>query len=69
MTEMEWDAAAYRARALTAQKKAEEAPSDGLRILWLELAERYFELADQAEPDAPLRFSNKPHGHGGRILL
>jgi len=37
--------------------------------LWLELAERYFELADQAEPDAPLRFSHKAHRPAGRILL
>ena len=47
MAEMEWDAAAYRERALMAQKKAAEAPTEGLKTLWLELAERYFELADQ----------------------
>lgn len=71
MAEMDWDAAAYRERALMAQKKAAEAPTEGLKALWLELAERYFELADQAEPDAELRFPHKrlsPHG-GGRILL
>jgi len=68
---MEWDAAAYRERALMAQKRAAEAPTDGLRALWLELAERYFELADQVGDDAALRFPHKPHAPqgGGRILL
>ena len=68
---MEWDAAAYRARALAAQKKAAEAPTEGLKTLWEELAERYFELADQVEPEAELRFPHKLHksAHGGRILL
>jgi hypothetical protein len=71
MNEMEWDAAAYRARALAAQQRAAEAPSEGLKALWLELAERYFELADQAEPDAELRFPHKLHkrGNSGRVLL
>jgi hypothetical protein len=71
MDEMEWDAATYRKRALEAQKTAAEAPSEGLKTLWLELAERYFELADQVEPEALLRFPPKPHkpSHGGRILL
>ena len=48
--------------ALMAQKKAEEAPSEGLKGLWLELAERYFELADQVAEDAALHFPNKLHG-------
>jgi hypothetical protein len=71
MTEMEWDAAAYRSRALMAQEKAAEAPTQGLAALWQELAERYFELADQVEPEALLRFPHKPHkpANGGRILL
>ena len=71
MAAQDWDAAAYRERALMAQEKAAEAPTEGLKTLWLELAERYFELADQVEPDAELRFPHKlhaPHG-GGRILL
>jgi len=71
MAEMEWDAAAYRERALTAQEKAAGAPSEGLRTLWLELAERYFELADQVGDDTALRFPHKLHKPqgGGRILL
>ena len=71
MAEMEWDAAAYRERALMAQKRAVEAPTEGLKALWLELAERYFELADQVGDDTALRFPHKPHGPqgGGRILL
>jgi len=71
MAAKEWDAAAYRERALMAQMKAAEAPSTGLKTLWLELAERYFELAEQVEPDAELRFPHKLHApqRGGRILL
>ncbi|MEO8301386.1 MAG: hypothetical protein ABI608_06315 [Rhizomicrobium sp.] len=69
MSEMEWDAAAYRERALMAQKKAEEAPTEGLKALWRELAERYFELADQLGGDAALRFPHKLHAPQGRILL
>lgn len=72
MAEMEWDAGAYRERALMAQKKAAEAPTEGLKTLWLELAERYFELADQADADTEraLRLPHKLHApHGGRILL
>ncbi|HKQ09789.1 MAG TPA: hypothetical protein VJS85_01255 [Rhizomicrobium sp.] len=63
-----WDAAAYRERALVAQKKAAEAPTEGLKTLWLELAERYFELADRIVPETLLRFPHKP-GHHGRIPL
>ena len=59
MAEMEWDAAAFRARALAAQKRGAEAPTPGLATLWRELAERYFELADQVEPEVPLRFVHK----------
>jgi hypothetical protein len=71
MSEVEWDAAAYRERALAAQKKAAEAPTPGLSALWQELAERYFELADQVEPEALLRFPHKAHkpANGGRVLL
>jgi hypothetical protein len=71
MAEMEWDAAAYRERALMAQKRAAEAPTEGLKALWLELAERYFELADQVGDAAELRFPHKLHAPqgGGRILL
>jgi hypothetical protein len=71
MADMEWDAAAYRERALAAQKKAAEAPTPGLASLWQELAERYFELADQVEPEALLRFPHKLHRpqRVGRILL
>jgi hypothetical protein len=71
MAAKEWDATAYRERALMAQNKAAEAPTEGLKALWLELAERYFELADQVEPDAELRFPHKLHSPqgGGRILL
>jgi len=71
MAAQDWDAAAYRERALMAQEKAAEAPTEGLKTLWLELAERYFELADQVEPDAELRFPHKLHAlhGGGRILL
>jgi len=70
MAEMEWDAAAYRERALMAQKRAAEAPTEGLKALWLELAERYFELADQVGDDAAMRFPHKLHApQGGRILL
>jgi len=70
MAEMEWDAAAYRERALMAQKRAAEAPTEGLKALWLELAERYFELADQVGDDSALRFPHKLHApQGGRILL
>jgi hypothetical protein len=67
----EWDSAAYRERALMAQKRAAEAPTEGLKTLWLELAERYFELADQVLPEAELRFPHKLQGpgSGGRILL
>jgi len=71
MADTGWDPAAYRERALSAQKKAAEAPTEGLKALWLELAERYFELADQAEPETELRFPHKLHGpaNTGRILL
>jgi hypothetical protein len=73
MAEMEWDSGAYRERALLAQKKAGAAPSEGLKTLWLELAERYFELADQAdaETESALRLPHKLHAPsgGGRILL
>ena len=71
MDEIDWDAAAYRKRALEAQEKAAEAPSEGLKTLWLELAERYFELADQVEPDSLLRFPHKSRkpANGGRALL
>ena len=71
MAAKEWDAAAYRERALMAQKKAAEAPTAGLKTLWLELAERYFELADQVEPDAELHFPHKLRGpqRSDRILL
>jgi hypothetical protein len=73
MAEMEWDAGAYRERALIAQKKAAEAPSEGLKTLWVELAERYFELADQAdaETESALRFPHKLHAPSGagRIRL
>ena len=66
-----WDAAAYRERALGAQKKAAEAPTEGLKTLWLELAERYFELADRIAPETLLRFPHKAHkpGHHERISL
>jgi len=68
---MEWNAAAYRARALAAQKKAAEAPTEGLKTLWEELADRYFDLADQIEPEAELRFPHKLHkpANRGRALL
>jgi len=74
MADTDWDSAAYRERALMAQKKAAEAPTEGLKALWLELAERYFELADQADqagPETELRFPQKLHGPGnaGRMLL
>ena len=71
MAAKEWDAAAYRERALMAQKKASEAPTAGLKTMWLELAERYFELADQVEPDAGLRLPHKLHApqRSGRMLL
>ena len=44
----------YRERGISAQQRAAEAPTDGLRQLWLELAERYFELADQNDDGSPL---------------
>ena len=72
MAEKEWDARAYRERALMAQNRAAEAPTEGLKALWLELAERYFELADQVDGDceSALHFPHKLHApHGGRILL
>ena len=37
----------YRERGISAQQRAAEAPADGLTLLWLELAKRYFELADE----------------------
>ena len=65
------DTVDYRERALAAQKTAAEAPTDVLRAMWQELAERYFELADEIEPEALLRFhsAGKSKPHGGRILL
>jgi hypothetical protein len=70
MPETKWDAATYRERALGAQERAAGAPSPGLAALWLELAERYFELADQVEQPDALRFPHKLHASpGGRALL
>jgi hypothetical protein len=72
MAETQWDCDAYRQRGLMAQEKAAEAPTEGLKTLWLELAERYFEMADQiaGEEDPSLRLPHKLHApHGGRILL
>ncbi len=47
----------YRERAISAQIKAEEAAAEGLRAFWLELAERYFELGDEAAPPTQLRLA------------
>ncbi|HSS13400.1 MAG TPA: hypothetical protein VLL04_05890 [Rhizomicrobium sp.] len=70
LAEIPCDAAGYRERALAAQKRAAEAPTTNLAALWLELAERYFDLADQVEQPAALRFPHKLHaGHSGRPLL
>ena len=44
----------YRERGISAQRWAAEAPTDGLRSLWLELAERYFELADEYDAGSSL---------------
>jgi hypothetical protein len=49
----------YRARGLAAQQRAADAPTDGLKTLWLELAQRYFELADEYDVGSFLRFSAK----------
>jgi hypothetical protein len=66
MPETQCDAATYRERALSAQERAAAASSPGLSALWLELAERYFELADQVDSPAALRFPHKLHAsHGG----
>jgi hypothetical protein len=51
----------YRARGLVAQQRAADAPTAGLKILWLELAERYFELADEYDVGSFLRFSARLH--------
>ena len=70
MAETQWDADAYRQRGLMAQEKAAEAPTEGLKALWLELAERYFEMADQVSDEAELRFAHKLNArHGGRMML
>lgn len=71
MAKKDWDAAAYRERALMAQEKAAAAPTEGLKSLWLELAERYFALADEAGEDAALHFPHRLHApqRGGRVLL
>ena len=70
MAKTQWDADAYRQRGLMAQEKAASAPTEGLKTLWLELAERYFEMADQVCDEAELRFPHKLHSpQGGRILL
>ena len=72
MATTQWDCEAYRERGLMAQEKAAEAPTEGLKTLWLELAERYFEMADQIaiEDDPALRLPHKLHTpRGGRILL
>lgn len=47
----------YRERGLAAQLKAAEAPTNGLRILWLELADRYFALAEEYDVGTFLRFA------------
>lgn len=68
----QWDADAYRQRGLMAQERAAEAPTEALKTLWLELAERYFEMADQiaAEDDPALRLPHRLRApQGGRILL
>ncbi len=53
-----------------AQEKAAEAPTEGLKALWLELAERYFEMADQVSDEGELRFAHKLNArHGGRMML
>ena len=65
-----WDADAYRQRGLMAQEKAAEAPTEGLKTLWQELAERYFEMADQVGNEAELRFPHKRNSPPrGRMLL
>lgn len=46
----------YRERGISAQQWAAEAATDGLRSIWLELAERYFELAEREESESPLKF-------------
>ena len=71
MGKKDWDSVDYRERALVAQKTAAEAPTDALRAMWQELAERYFELAEEVAPEALLRFhsTGKSKPHGGRILL
>ena len=51
----------YRERGILAQRWAAEAPTDGLRSLWLELAERYFELADEYDAESPLSFHARKH--------
>jgi hypothetical protein len=53
----------YRERGISAQQWAAEAETDGLRSIWLELAERYFELAEQQEPEDLLRFPIEPRAH------
>ena len=72
MAKTQWDCEAYRQRGLMAQEKAAEAPTEGLKTLWLELAERYFEMADQiaVEDDPAPHLPHKLHTpRGGRILL
>jgi len=44
----------YRERGISAQQRAAVAPTDGLRQLWLELAQRYFELADDDDGGSSL---------------
>ena len=72
MAMTQWDADAYRRRGLVAQEAAAQAPTEALKIQWLDLAERYFDMADQiaAENDPTLRLPHKLHGlHSGRLLL
>ena len=69
MASIEKSVGSFRERGLLAQKKAEEAGTDGLKAFWLELSERYFELAAEAARQTPSRFTSDGRSRADKTSL